>query len=123
MSASRVPLALLDASHADLPFVFVNPAFERLSGYAERDALGRPLSLALAASREEASLGTLLALSENTSTANAGLRVACCVRRRDATERAVLVAFDPVRDNLGRISHWIVALDGAPCPPLYSTGL
>ena len=114
MSASSLPLALLDAGHAELPFVFVNPAFERLSGYAARDALGRPASLALVASGEEASLGTLLALSENTSTANAGLRIACCVRRRDATERAVLAAFDPVRDNRGRISHWIVALDDAP---------
>lgn len=114
MSASRVPLALLDAVHAGAPFVFVNPAFERLSGYAERDALGRPVSLALVASGKEASLGTLLALTGNTSTPNAGLRIACCVRRRDASERAVLAAFDPVRDNLGRISHWIVVLDDAP---------
>ena len=114
MSASRVPLALLDAARVGLPFVFVNPAFARLSGYAERDALGRPVCLMLVASGEEASLGTLLALTGNTTSANAGLRIACCVRRRDASERAVLAAFDPVRDNLGRISHWIVALDDAP---------
>jgi PAS domain S-box-containing protein len=114
MSASRIPLALLDAGQASTPFVFVNHAFERLSGYAERDALGRPVSLALVASSKEASLGTLLALTGNTDAANAGLRIACRVLRRDATERAVLAAFDPVRDKLGRISHWIVALEDAP---------
>ena len=42
MTASRVPLAVLDAGRGGLPYVFVNPAFERLSGYAARDTLGRP---------------------------------------------------------------------------------
>lgn len=110
MSASRVPLALLDAGRTDLAFTFINPAFERLIGYAERDALGRPASLALGCCGDESSLSTLLALTDPA----AGLRVACRVRRRDATERAVLAVFDPVRDNRGRVTHWIVALDDAP---------
>lgn len=108
MSASSLPLALLDAGHAELPFVFVNPAFERLCGYAARDTLGRHASLVLAACSEEASLRSLL------EPADAGLRIACRVRQRDATERAVLAVFDPVRDNRGRVTHWIVALDDAP---------
>ena len=114
MSASSLPLALLDAGHAELPFVFVNPAFERLCGYAARDTLGRHASLVLAACSEEASLRTVLEPAGATTAANAGLRIACRVRQRDATERAVLAVFDPVRDNRGRVTHWIVALDDAP---------
>ena len=111
MAASRVPLALLDAQLAAMPFVFVNPAFERLSGYAERDALGRPVSLALVPCSDEGSIAALLGPAGEPAAAAAGLRIACRVRRRDATERAVLAAFDPVRDDRGRISHWIVAID------------
>ena len=117
MSASRVPLALLDAADADLAFVFVNPAFERRCGYAGRDALGRPASLVLAPCGEDASLGALLGLTGGSTAAAVGVRVACRVRRRDTTERVALAAFDPVRDNLGRVSHWIVALDDAPGAP------
>lgn len=113
MAASRVPLALLDAQHPGLPFVFVNSAFEQLSGYAERDALGRPAGLALAPCGGEGSLGALLAPEGNVTAATAGLRIACRVRRRDATERAVLAAFDPVRDERGGIGHWVVAIDDA----------
>lgn len=113
MAASRVPFALLDAQLAGMPFVFVNPAFERLSGYAERDTLGRPASLALAPCGDEGSLGALLVPAGDATAATTGLRIACRVRRRDATERAVLAAFDPVRDNRGGISHWIVAIDDA----------
>ena len=113
MAASRVPLAVLDAARTGLPYVFVNPAFERLSGYAARDAIGRPASLNLALRGREASLETLLALTSAEPSATPGLWIACCVRRRDGTERAVLVAFDPVRDNQGGISHWIVALNDA----------
>lgn len=113
MVASRIPLALLDASRAGLPYVFVNPAFERLSGYAARDALGRPASLNLALRGGDATLETLLVRTSAETATPPGLWIACWVRRRDGTERAVLVAFDPVRDNQGRISHWIVALDDA----------
>ena len=113
MAASRVPLALLDACRAGMPYVFVNPAFERLSGYAARDAVGRPASLNLALRGGGASLETLLASAHAAATTTTGLWIACWVRRRDGTERAVLVAFDPVRDNQGRISHWIVALNDA----------
>lgn len=114
MSASRVPLAVLDAGRDGLPFVFVNPAFERLSGYAERDALGRPASLALAPCGGESSLGALLAPKGDATSAAAGLRIACRVRRRDATERTLIAVFDPVRDNRGHISHWVVALGEPP---------
>lgn len=113
MAASRVPLAVLDAGRSGLPYVFVNPAFERLSGYAARDTLGRPASLNLALRGRDASLEALLGLTSAETATPPGLWIACQVRRRDGTERAVRVAFDPVRDNQGRISHWIVALDDA----------
>lgn len=113
MIASRVPLAVLDACRSGLPYVFVNPAFERLSGYAARDALGRPASLNLAVRGRDTSLDALLALASAETATPPGLWIACWVRRRDGSERAVLVAFDPVRDKQGHISHWIVALDDA----------
>jgi diguanylate cyclase (GGDEF)-like protein/PAS domain S-box-containing protein len=41
LAASRDGIIVTDGRSDDQPVIFVNPAFERLTGYSERDALGR----------------------------------------------------------------------------------
>ncbi|MFK3737213.1 PAS domain-containing protein [Massilia sp. TN1-12] len=41
VSASNSSIVITDATATDAPIVFVNPSFERMTGYALRDVLGR----------------------------------------------------------------------------------
>ncbi|MBA3563310.1 MAG: PAS domain-containing protein, partial [Gammaproteobacteria bacterium] len=41
LAVSRDGIVVADAGREDLPIVFVNPAFERITGFAGSDVLGR----------------------------------------------------------------------------------
>ena len=56
LAASRDGIIVTDARSGDQPVVFVNPAFERLTGYAERDALGRNCRFLQGHDREQGAL-------------------------------------------------------------------
>lgn len=59
LAVSREAIVVTDARREDHPVVFVNPAFERLTGYADRDVLGRNCRILQGHDREQSGLAEL----------------------------------------------------------------
>ena len=45
VAASSAPILVADAQNSQLPVVYVNPAYERLTGYPAEELVGRPWAL------------------------------------------------------------------------------
>ena len=86
----------------DAPIVYINSAFERITGYAQSQVIGQPLSLIL--SRAEPQIDPRVL--ENAMNAGQSLRVE--VTGQILTGRQVTwdVEFLPVADAYGKYSHW-----------------
>ncbi|HSV70460.1 MAG TPA: PAS domain S-box protein [Methylibium sp.] len=100
---AALPMVVADASEPDLPLIFANAAFERLTGYSRAEVLGRNCRF--------------LQGDEDNAAARRQLRTAvaegrdCTVtllnRRRDGSRFVNELHVAPVRDELGRLTHYI----------------
>ena len=102
LETSPEGVVLVDARHPDQPAIYVNPAFEALTGYAAADLLGRNLRLLQAEDREQDArhrLREALRLGES-------CRVLLRNYRKDGTlfwnEMTVL----PLLDADGHVTHY-----------------
>jgi len=102
LETSPEGVVLVDARHPDQPVIYVNPAFEALTGYAAADLLGRNLRLLQAEDREQDGrhrLRDALRLGES-------CRVLLRNYRKDGTlfwnEMTVL----PLLDADGHVTHY-----------------
>jgi len=94
--------ALVDALAPGMPVIYVNPAFERLSGYPASELLGQNLRLLQGESRNQAGRRRLQDAIE------AGVETRAYVQnyRKDGESFWMEVQIVPVRDADGRITHW-----------------
>ena len=102
LQTSPEGVVLVDARHPEQPAIYVNPAFEALTGYAAADLLGRNLRLLQAEDREQDArhrLREALRLGES-------CRVLLRNYRKDGTlfwnEMTVL----PLLDTDGHVTHY-----------------
>ncbi len=95
LRATSVPIAVLTATEPDLPVVWVNDAFERVTGYG------------LAEAQHENGLGALRA-----SLANGQETVQTLVlHRADGSQLGCRAHLSPVRDGAdGPLTHWVAVL-------------
>jgi PAS domain S-box-containing protein len=96
-------IVLADASLPDLPLVFVNPAFERITGYSAREALGENCRFLQGTARRQKRLETLReALA-------AGTRCNVVLKnfRKDGTMFWNELYVAPLRDAQGRVTHFV----------------
>ena len=100
LGACPYPIAILNAGAPSRPVSYVNAAFEATFGVRAQDAVGRPLG-AVVFRGDEALIHRMLAESV--------LRKAVRAWSSDGTVRHVELAFGPIRDRDGRITHWTVA--------------
>jgi diguanylate cyclase (GGDEF)-like protein/PAS domain S-box-containing protein len=98
-------IAVADAIADGLPLVYVNPAFERLSGVPPYRALGAPCADALGGSPGPAALEALRA--------GETWRDVLPVRRPDGSPAEIELALAPVRDGAGGLVQVIAVLDDA----------
>ena len=86
----------------DAPIVYVNSAFERITGYSQRDLIGRPLSFILSFAEPKIDPRAL------ESTLNSGQSLRLELVGPVTTEKWVTwdVEFLPVADAHGKYSHW-----------------
>ena len=61
VTASTNSIVITDPSRPDAPLVYVNPAFERTTGYAAEEALGRNCRFLQGEDRDQPALGELRA--------------------------------------------------------------
>jgi len=95
-------VVLVDAQQADQPVLYVNPAFQTLSGYAAADLIGRNLRMLQADDREQDGrhrLREALRLGEP-------CRVLLRNFRKDGTLFWNEMSILPLRDASGRVTHF-----------------
>jgi diguanylate cyclase (GGDEF)-like protein/PAS domain S-box-containing protein len=112
-------IAVADALSDGLPLVYVNPAFERLTGVAPGRALGGPCARALDGAPGPRALEALRA--------GETWREVLPRRRSDGSPTQIELALAPVRDGAGRLAQVIAILDDAadravPASPLGEAG-
>ncbi|MET0787941.1 MAG: SpoIIE family protein phosphatase [Cellulomonas sp.] len=102
-----MPIALLDATEPDLPVVWVNDAFERVTGYGLQEAQRRHADIVRDSALGPPELGGLqLAVR-----AELPVTRTLTLRRADGTQFACRVALSPVRSGDGGApTHWVAAL-------------
>jgi diguanylate cyclase (GGDEF)-like protein/PAS domain S-box-containing protein len=118
LDAFGVAACLVDASSADLPLTYVNPAFEQLTGWTRDEALGRNCRFLQGSDtdpRAVADIREALARGE-------GCQVTLRNQRRDGEAFWNQLTITPVHEH-GRLVAWAGALVEVPGPLDPVTGL
>ncbi|MGB0681290.1 MAG: PAS domain S-box protein [Magnetovibrionaceae bacterium] len=96
-------LVITDAVHPDNPAVYVNPAFEGITGYSASAALGKNLRFLHGADRDQPGLAKLRYAVETGQAATAEIRN----YRPDGSRFWSEVSVTPVHDFQGNLTHWL----------------
>lgn len=100
---SRDGIIITDARISDHPVIFVNPAFEQLSGYAQQDILGRNCRLLQGRDQGQRNRSVVRKALEN------GIHSLVTLRnyRKDGSMFWNELSVSPVRDQSGELTHFI----------------
>ena len=96
-------VVIADARKPDLPIIYVNPAFERMSGFTKADVLGRNYRILQGPDTDAKLLQQLFGQLVRGEEAHATLRT----YRKDGTSFWNDIDLSPVRDGQGRITHYV----------------
>ncbi len=96
-------VVIADAQQPDLPIVYVNPAFEHLSGYASAEVLGRNCRFLQGHDRDQAARLKLRQAIEHRRSVTAVLRN----YRRDGALFFNELTINPVHDASGTVTHFV----------------
>jgi PAS domain S-box-containing protein len=100
---ASLPITVTDATLPDQPLIYVNPAFERLSGYRRDEVIGHNCRFLNAGYRDQPALDELRhALAEGRAS-TVLLRNA----RKDGSAFINELHVAPIRDAAGRVTHFI----------------
>lgn len=100
---NALPMTVADATLPELPLVYVNTAFERLTGYARAEVLGRNCRFLQDGIADQPGLAALRAALAEARDCTVLLRN----RRRDGSVFANELHVAPIRDAAGRVTHYI----------------
>ncbi|MDP2367136.1 EAL domain-containing protein [Rhodoferax sp.] len=103
VQASANAIIITDALDGAHPVLYVNPAFERITGYAASDALGRNGRFLLGEDFEQDGLNTIRAALRGGFEAHALLRN----YRKDGSLFWNELTLAPVRDDTGLVTHFV----------------
>ncbi|HUQ27816.1 MAG TPA: EAL domain-containing protein [Usitatibacter sp.] len=96
-------ILILDAKKPLHPIDYVNPAFERMTGYVPEEAIGRQLDFLLGAERDQPGMKEIDRAMRERTEGHAVLRSF----RRDGTLFWNEFYVAPVRDDAGRVTHYV----------------
>jgi PAS domain S-box-containing protein len=103
MVSSHAGILITDALQPENPVMYVNPAMERISGYSMAEFLGRNCRFLQGPDRDQPDLQALRqALAAGTS-----CQVVLRNRRKDGTLFWNELSVAPVRDEIGRVTHFV----------------
>src|SRR2546425_10702884 len=94
---------LFRSRQPDNPVIYVNPAFERLTGYGAAEALGRNCRFLQGADTDPSAVAEIRqALKEER-----GLRIELLNYRKDGRSFWNDLTISPLRDAKGRVTHYV----------------
>ena len=103
VTAALDGIVIVDMLAPDHPIVDVNPAFERMTGYAPDEAIGRNCRFLQGPETDPRAVD---AIRRTLSTGAEGT-VTLLNYRRDGTPFANLLHLSPIRDESGRTTHFV----------------
>lgn len=106
LQATSVPMALLDAAAPGMPVVWVNDAFERVTGYGLAEARRRQDAVVEDSALLPPDIGELQEAIESGREVSQTLTL----RRVDGSRLTCRAVLSPVRGADGAGTHWVVAL-------------
>lgn len=104
---AALPIVVTDATVPDMPLIYANAAFERLTGYSRDEVLGRNCRFLQAGEPNFAGLKLL----REALAAGTGCTVALTNRRKDGSTFINELHIAPVHDASGRVVQYIGVLD------------
>jgi diguanylate cyclase (GGDEF)-like protein/PAS domain S-box-containing protein len=111
VASTHAAISIAKATEPDLPLVYVNPAFQVLTGYRPEQALGRPSRFMIGPDTDPVAvrdMGTSLRRGEFT-------RARMVNYRADGTTYWVDLHVSPIRDRTGVVTHFVaVHVDVTP---------
>jgi diguanylate cyclase (GGDEF)-like protein/PAS domain S-box-containing protein len=106
VAAAHDALVIADARLPDKPLVYVNPAFERLTGYRPDEALGKDCCFLQGADNQQEGLHTLREALRSGSACTTTLRS----YRKDGTPFWNQLTLAPIVNRMGHITHYVCTL-------------
>lgn len=103
LSSSTNGVAIADATEPDLPLVYVNPAFEEITGYPASELLGRNCRFLQGEDRTQPGLTEIRACLKEGRPGKAMLRN----YRKDGSLFWNRIKISPLRDKLGKLTHFV----------------
>lgn len=103
LEASAFPILIADAQSSDMPLMYVNPAFERTTGYSAAEVLGKNCRFLQGEERDQAGLTELRAALNEGRDCSVTLRN----YRKDGTLFWNELTVSPVRDAQGTVTHFV----------------
>ena len=103
IEASANPIVIRSAAGPDYPVDYVNPAFERITGYASGDVVGKPLLFLCGDDLAQDALAELDDALARQREGHAVLRA----YRRDGSRVWLDIYCSPVRDDSGAVTHFL----------------
>lgn len=106
IEASANGIIITDARHDDMPIIYINNAFERITGYSFEDALGRNCRFLQGG---EFDLSNEHGLSDIRRALQNNVEVSTVLRnyRKDGTPFWNDLYIAPIRDDQGEVTHYI----------------
>ncbi len=96
-------IMITDAAEFDNPVIYVNPAFERLTGYTKEEAVGRNARFLQGADTDAETIHTIRGSVEEEAT----FRGSILNYRKDGTSFWNGLSISPIRDPNGTTSHFV----------------
>ncbi len=103
MKAVSQGIIITDTSAHDFPIVYVSPGFEQTTGYSAREAMERNCEFLQGSETDPAAVAQVLAAIRDGKSCN----VEMVNYRKDGTPFWNSFALSPVRDEAGRVTHFI----------------
>src|SRR3990167_7272704 len=105
LEASSLGVIIADARQAELPLIYCNPSFERITGYSRKESLGRNWSFLLGGDHRQQGLARLQHAVQEGQACDVVLRN----YRKDGEQFWNEFILAPMRDDQG-ISHFVALL-------------
>lgn len=103
IESSPTGVSIADCSLPDMPLIYVNPTFERITGYSALDAIGQNCRFLQADDREQPAIQTIRDAIQQEEPCKVVLRN----YRKDGSLFYNELRLAPIHDGLGRLSHYV----------------